>query len=222
MTAAALRAVYESDLPRVRQYLRAEIGFVKGRLAGDERVLELGAGYGRIVRELAPHARLVTGVDSSPQLISASEIHLRGLDNVTMITADVFAFDADASHDVVACLQNGLSAIKGDRSRLVAKAVDCARPGGVVFFSTYAERFWPHRLAWFREQSDKGLLDPIDEQQTGDGRIVCLDGFEAVSFTAAELEAYGAASGCHYTLTEVDGSSLFLELHKPRAAAPLS
>ncbi|HBC97211.1 MAG TPA: class I SAM-dependent methyltransferase, partial [Clostridium sp.] len=47
--------VYETQIPRVKQYLQAEIDFVKKNLSKTQSVLELGAGYGRIVRELAPH-----------------------------------------------------------------------------------------------------------------------------------------------------------------------
>ena len=49
--------VYDTALPRIRQYLAAEIDYVRQRLTGRERVLELGAGYGRIVRELDVYKR---------------------------------------------------------------------------------------------------------------------------------------------------------------------
>jgi 2-polyprenyl-6-hydroxyphenyl methylase/3-demethylubiquinone-9 3-methyltransferase len=46
--------VYETAIPRISQYLHAEIDYVRSFLTGTESVIELGAGYGRIVRSLAP------------------------------------------------------------------------------------------------------------------------------------------------------------------------
>ena len=49
LNASNLYRVYETGIDRVRRYLDAEIDFVRRGLRGDERVLELGAGYGRIM-----------------------------------------------------------------------------------------------------------------------------------------------------------------------------
>ena len=53
------------------------------------------------------------------------------------------------------------------RRQELAAAVDVTRPGGRVLFSSYAEAFWDHRLAWFRLQAREGLLGEIDEAATG-------------------------------------------------------
>lgn len=56
LNANGLYQVYQTDIPRIKQYLKAEIDYVKERLTGIEHVLEIGAGYGRIMRELPPSA----------------------------------------------------------------------------------------------------------------------------------------------------------------------
>jgi len=43
-------------MQRIKQYLQAEIDFVKENLLKSYNVLELGSGYGRIMKELAPTA----------------------------------------------------------------------------------------------------------------------------------------------------------------------
>ncbi len=83
----------------------------------------------------------------------------------------------DGEYDVVLCLQNGLSAMKGDPYDLVERSMKALVPGGRAFFSTYASGFWEWRLEWFKEQADKGLLGELDMEKTGDGKIVCSDGF---------------------------------------------
>ena len=89
-----------------------------------------------------------------------------------------------------------------------------AKPGGKVLFSTYAQRFWPHRLEWFRRQAEEGLVGEIDEKRTGDGVIVCRDGFRATTFTEAQFRALALNFPVIVEITEVDRSSLFCVLTK--------
>ena len=65
LNALNLYRVYETNIDRVKQYFNAEVDCVKESLSGREKVLELGAGYGRIMKDLAPHALSVTGIDIS-------------------------------------------------------------------------------------------------------------------------------------------------------------
>ena len=64
LNANGLYQVYQTELPRIRQYLQAEIDYVKKTLTGNEHILEIGAGYGRIMKELSPAAAAVTGLSS--------------------------------------------------------------------------------------------------------------------------------------------------------------
>ena len=67
---------------------------------------------------------------------------------------------------------------------------------------------------WFHEQADKGLLGEIDTEKTRDGKIICKDGFVAITFSEDELRKLGEESGYPYLIEEVDESSLFLILEK--------
>ena len=208
--------VYDTALPQVRQYLKAEIDFVRQHLTGTERVLELGAGYGRIVRELAPHCAHIVGMDISPDSVRLGEEYLKDCPNAEMVAMDVHRMRFDAPFDVVLCLQNGLSAMRADGDT-IREILDVLTPGGTAFFSTYSARFWEHRVAWFQEQADKGLLGELDMEKTRDGVILCKDGFRATTQTPEEYAAIASQSGCSYEITEVDGSSLLLMLRKPGA-----
>lgn len=215
LNALKLQQVYETDIPRVRRYLDAEIDFVAAGLHGTERVLELGAGYGRIMRRLAPVAASVVGVDISGDSVRFGREYLDGTPNCRLLVMDAHEMAFDGEFDMVLCLQNGLSAIKGEPLNLVTRSVRALVPGGTACFSTYSARFWDHRLEWFQEQARKGLLGEIDMDRTKEGRIVCKDGFTATTFSSQDLEELGRASGCPWRIKEVDASSLFLILQKP-------
>lgn len=206
--------VYDTAIPRIRQYLQAEIDFVRQHLKGHERVLELGAGYGRIVRELAPDCTSIVGMDISEESVHLGTSYLQDFPNAEMVAMDVHEMNFSYPFDVILCLQNGLSAMRADDA-VIQRILSYLAPGGTAYFSTYSANFWHHRLAWFQEQADKGLLGELDMEKTRDGVIVCKDGFRATTHSPADLESIGRNSGLSYEVTEVDHSSLFLILHKP-------
>lgn len=219
LNAEKLYQVYRTAIPQVLDYLRSEIEFVRERLSGDETALELGAGYGRIMKELSPSLRRITGIDVSERSVALGREYLKDLANCTIETMDAHAMSFDETFDVVLCLQNGLSAMKGDPENLVRRSLRVLAPGGTAFFSSYSPKFWEHRLAWFQEQAEKGLLGEIDMENTGNGRIVCKDGFTATTFDRGEMERLGKASEYPYRVKEVKDSSIFLIL---RNEAPRS
>ena len=60
----------------------------------------------------------------------------------------------------------------------------------------------------------RGLIGEIDHRATGNGKIVCRDGFTATTVLPEEFKLLARACGVQATLSEVDGSSLFCEMVK--------
>ena len=206
--------VYQTKIPRVQQYLEAEISFVKDNLTGSERVLELGAGYGRIVKELAGNCKSIIGIDISEETVSLGKEYLKDSSNAEIVTMDVNNLTFQEKFDVILCLQNGLSAMKITSLDKIAKILGKVVTGGKVYFSTYSEKFWEYRLMWFKEQAEKGLLGELDLEKTKDGVIMCKDGFKAITSTPKDLKKIGELSGYQYQVQEVDESSIFLTIIK--------
>jgi 2-polyprenyl-6-hydroxyphenyl methylase/3-demethylubiquinone-9 3-methyltransferase len=124
----------------------------------------------------------------------------------------------DGAFDRVVCVQNGVSAFHVDARDLVREGVRVTRPGGLALFSSYSESFWEDRLEWFVLQAEAGLVGEIDWDRTGDGRIVCRDGFTATTFTARQFAALAAEIGVDARIVEVDSSSVFCEIAPGRPA----
>jgi len=206
--------VYQTKYPRIKRYFDEEINFVRQNLYGNEKVLEVGAGYGRIIKELAPFAASFMGIDISKASVELGRDYINKCPNCSIQMMDAHNLEFDEEFDVVLCLQNGLSAIKGQPINLIKQCMKVLTSGGKAYFSTYSAKFWNHRLAWFHEQADKGLIGEIDLEKTHDGIIMCKDGFTAITFSEDELKKLGEESGFHYRIEEVDESSLFLILEK--------
>jgi SAM-dependent methyltransferase len=214
-----LRRCYEIAPSRVRRYLDAEISFVLEHVRPADSVLELGCGYGRVLGRLQGHARLVTGIDTSPESLALAReligddpaLRLQEMDAIAM------AFP-DGEFDIVICIQNGICAFGVDQCQLLREAIRVTRSGGTVLLSSYSQSFWANRLDWFRRQADAGLIGPIDEQTTGDGVIVCADGLRLGAVGPEELSALARDCGVEGRITEVDSSSIFCVITVTRGA----
>jgi 2-polyprenyl-6-hydroxyphenyl methylase/3-demethylubiquinone-9 3-methyltransferase len=213
LSATRLKQVYDLASEPVRHYLAAEIDHVQARLPVGGRVLELGCGYGRVLKALTPSAGVLVGIDISYASLDMARGYLAGFPDVMLALMDAvrLAFPP-ATFDLVCCIQNGISAFRVDQRTLLAAAVGVTRPGGRVLFSSYAEAFWDHRLAWFRIQAREGLLGEIDEAATGRGVIVCKDGFRATTVTPDQFRSLSRGLGRQATVDVVADASVFCEI----------
>jgi SAM-dependent methyltransferase len=216
LSAGRLLACYEIAPPRVKAYLETEISFVLQRVSASQRTLELGCGYGRVLKRAADKARTVVGIDTSLESLRFAQCFLpeKGRIRLLLMDAARMAF-SDRRFDLTFCVQNGISAFAVDRQRLFTEALRVTRSGGTVLFSSYSPKFWNDRLEWFELQADHGLLGEIDREATREGVIVCKDGFRATTVDAGEFQKLSASQGLNSRIIEVDGSSLFCEITVP-------
>jgi SAM-dependent methyltransferase len=124
----------------------------------------------------------------------------------------------DKTFDRVICIQNGISAFHVDPASLIKESIRVIKPGGIIWFSTYSEKFWHHRLEWFRLQSQSGLIGEIDDGKTGNGVIICKDGFRATTFGREAFEALLSGFNVNIKIEEIDSSSLICEIKVNRGA----
>jgi SAM-dependent methyltransferase len=105
--------------------------------SSDGRVLELGAGTGRLTRWLADHAEVVA-VDHDPSAIARLDDRVAGARHpVRGVAADVTRLALDDRFGVVALpvsLLNEVPTLAGRRATVAAAAAHC-RPDGVVAFA---------------------------------------------------------------------------------------
>jgi len=213
LSAARLHLCYKIVPQRIRQYLQAEIETVADTIKPDDFVLDLGCGYGRVLKELAKKTRNIVGVDLAfANLKYARGEYLdRAQDKLVQMDAVHLGFRSH-QFDLVFCIQNGISAFGVSPSDLIAESIRVTRPGGIVLFSSYSPKIWKARLDWFRIQSEHGLIGEIDTKQTGNGIIVCKDGFKATTFDESDFSRLTAGLNREVKIFEVDQSALFCEI----------
>lgn len=205
-----MKRCYDIAPPRVQQYLESEVDYVLEHLTKSDNVIELGCGYGRVLKKLLPFSSNVIGIDTSKESLKLSS-EFTDYDprcHLFQASAERLALP-DNSIDKVVCIQNGISAFKIDPINLIQESVRVTRKGGLCLFSSYSEKFWKHRLDWFKLQAEAGLIGEIDWNRTSDGIISCKDGFKATTFRPEDFTNLLAQFNLDTKIIEIDSSSVF-------------
>lgn len=217
LSATKLLKCYEIATPRIKQYLDAEIQFVISNLYDTDLVLELGCGYGRVMKPVSPFVSMMVGNDISRESLELAKSYMKPCKNYRIIQMDAsnMAF-RPCTFDAVFCIQNGISAFGVDKKRLIGESIRVTKSNGVILFSSYSNKIWKDRLDWFRKQSQIGLLGEIDEERTRDGTIVCKDGFRATTLSGNQFVELFDEFQLNASIYEVDESSIFCKVVKDK------
>jgi ubiquinone/menaquinone biosynthesis C-methylase UbiE len=208
---------YEVASERIRRYLDAEVDFVVSNVDGAGLVLELGCGYGRVMKRVSRFVGWVVGNDVSRESLEFARSHMESCRNYNAFLMDASRMGfRSCVFDVVFCIQNGISAFAVDKKRLIAESVRVTKNNGVILFSSYSPKIWEARLEWFRKQSLFGLVGEIDEEKTCDGTIVCKDGFRATTVSSNQFVELFDEFGLNASVIEVDESTIFCKVIKKK------
>lgn len=210
LSAQRLKRCYDVAPPRIKQYLKAEIDYVKQFISPTDQILELGCGYGRVMAEIASYATRVVGIDNSKESLEYARKYLLDINNVELFEMDAQHLEIDdKSFDVVLAVQNAISAFKLEKKNLIIEAIRVTREGRIVLFSSYSEKIWDSRLDCFQLQADAGLIGEIDYEKSKNGIIVCNDGFMATTINSEEFHNLSSKLKLNTSIQEVDSSSIF-------------
>jgi len=217
LSADKLFRCYEMAPTRIKQYLDAEIRFVISNLRGTGLVLELGCGYGRVMKAVSEFVSWIVGNDISKESLGLARSYMDGCQNYTVFLMDASQMSfRSCTFDAVFCIQNGISAFGVDKKRLVAESIRVTKDDGTILFSSYSPKIWDARLEWFRKQSQFGLIGEINDEKTRDGTIACKDGFRATTVSSDQFVELFDEFGLNASIIEVDESSIFCKAIKKK------
>lgn len=172
---AELEAYYGPLLPHWDRTLadRGDVAFWRGATEDrpGARVLELGAGSGRVTEVLAPAARRVVALDLVPAALHRARDRLRGIENVLLVVADMRSFQLDARFDLVVAANDPFSHLRSDEGRrraLERVAGHLAPDGRFLLDALWFADGWLREAASGEGKSWERSLPPEEESAGGD------------------------------------------------------
>jgi len=174
LSADRLLKCYEIAPLRIKQYLDAEIQFVISNFHGADLVLELGCGYGRVMKAVSPFVSMIVGNDISKESLELAKSYMKPYKNYRVLQMDASNMAIrPCTFDAVFCIQNGISAFGVDKKRLIAESIRVTKNNGIILFSSYSPKIWDDRLDWFKKQSQIGLLGETSIIEVDESSIFC-------------------------------------------------
>ena len=135
-----------SEFYKVEYQERRDVAFWLSQLSsGDEDILEIPCGVGRLTLDLAPRARHVTAVDIEPRMIEVlrDRARRRGLsEKIDAVVADLTTLELNATFDLIAVPREALQLLPpADASRGLSQLARHLRRDGrlIVDLATFAE-----------------------------------------------------------------------------------
>ncbi len=174
------KKIEDVTTPRVKQYLRSVCNYLLENIKGNVLVLEVGCGTGEFIRQIAKQVKNVVGIDVSNKLIEMAKKNLQGVENISLVKADIESikipesyFDFIISMWTLPNLDNPTSFIKKMKKAL--------KPKGIIFIDTYSEKATKDRI---KQYQDIGLT----VLEANDKEIVIKEGLTEKIYTKEDLE----------------------------------
>jgi cyclopropane-fatty-acyl-phospholipid synthase len=140
-------------------------------LRDGQRILELGCGWGSLTLWMAahyPNARITAVSNSNSQRVHIlAEAARRSLHNVTVLTADMNAFETDGRYDRVVSVE--MFEHMRNWAELLRRVGNWLVPGGRFFMHVFVHRSVPYAFDvrdasdWMSEHFFSGVMMPSDD-----------------------------------------------------------
>jgi SAM-dependent methyltransferase len=190
--------VEETTDPRLQRYMDEERSFI-ARIpgVGGRTIVDLGAGHGRVLADLARLGERVIAIEINPDMYDGLAERAASFGNVTTIHGDALELGrlldgAALARPVFLILQNSLGTIEGDyRELLRVVRAQMAESDGALVLSLFRRRALPEwGLAMYGSLREM-LGDPdLEATDFAGGRFVTKDGYTSKWWSDAEIEAF--------------------------------
>ena len=139
-----LRLVEQLHDAVLEQYMKDEVLFINNALQRNNYdVIDLGAGYGRIISRIIKRAKSVTAIELNEDMFSSLVICQKNVDNVSCLKNDITKLSeyldiSKFNNTLFLLCQNTLGVIEGDYEEMLKEIKELAKTSNVeIIFSVF-------------------------------------------------------------------------------------
>jgi ubiquinone/menaquinone biosynthesis C-methylase UbiE len=180
----------------LQSHMKAEIGIISQvKDSKTKTFIDLGAGHGRILPDLAKIARNVISIECNPHMLVELKKRTKKYNNASVIEGDMQELamlleNADIQNPVLLLMQNTLGTIEGDYKKVLSEMKTVAQKykGEVIisFFRQEALKEWGIKFY----STVKRMVGEPDLEKTDfeNGLFVSKTGYTSKWWNASEIE----------------------------------
>jgi len=168
--------------PEFKEWTTQDVFEIKKLLKNDSIVLDVGCGWGREIKELAPFCKKIIGIDNDPNEIETAKSYLKDIPNVELFVQDAKKTSfPDESFDIIISIGNTFGNLGNDKKAVLQEMKRLIKKDGKILISVYSKDANSKRL---KAYESIGLKIKTIEN----GKIVFEDGLISEEFSKNELE----------------------------------
>ena len=198
----------EQAAPEIKEWFSREIEYLKKNIEPNSKILDIGCGFGRHIKILAPFSKEIIGIDNNSDMIQKSKQNLSNFKNVKLFLQDAKKLDFDDnSFDYVICMTNTFGDFPEIKTDVLKEMKRVCKNDGKIIISIYSEKSLEIRK---NDYEKVGLhITKID-----DGIIHTEEGLISEQFTKTQLENLFNSVDLEVEITELNPISYICEAVK--------
>ncbi len=138
--------------PSIKRFLKKEGDYLIEKIPPNSIILDVGCGFGRSMKTLAPRAKKVIGIDYNERMIREAKKKLRGFDNV-----ELFFENAKNMHfrnnvfDSVICILNTFGDFGENKILILKEMKRVCRKDGKIIITVWSEKSLNDRIKTYEK-----------------------------------------------------------------------
>lgn len=168
--------------PEFKTWMEKDVLEIKKFLKKDYVVLDVGVGFGREIKGLAPFCKKIIGIDNDPKEVENAKLNTKDTKNV-----EFFVEDAKKTHfpneyfDIILCLGNTLGNVGDDKEEILCEMRRLLKKDGKILISVYSKGNTRKRIEAYEKIGLK--IKYVDKE-----KVIFEEGLISEEFSKDELK----------------------------------
>jgi len=168
--------------PDLQEMFRHENEYLE-KIEPNKKVLDVGCGFGRHIKILAPFSIEVVGIDKNDDMIKRAENNLHEFSSVKLFCTDAKNLEnlKEDYFDYVICMENTFGVLGGIKEDVLKEMKRVVSPKGKIILSMYNDKALETRIESYKRLG-------LHIEKINNGIIYCLEGIVTEQFSKKQLE----------------------------------